>query len=130
MPGSPSTTSLDWHVKSHFRHTRQGAENEILDARLRRRRHRNGVAIAAKAGGDPEDIQFGDRRRLACRYVVALHRSLQRNVVRQTCCRATRQTDCHERYTNKERQHGAHRSAMAEARCQARRLGLTVNNRE
>src|SRR5271167_4292778 len=48
-------------VQSHFWNPRKGSENQIFDAGLRRCGHRDGVAIAAEPGCDPEHIHLRDR---------------------------------------------------------------------
>ena len=36
------------------------AKEDVLDTRLSGRRDGNGVAVAAQAGGDPEDVEFAN----------------------------------------------------------------------
>ena len=45
-------------VEPHLRQARDGAHHQILDARIRRRRDRDGIAIAAKPRRDPENVDF------------------------------------------------------------------------
>ena len=40
----------------------QGAAYDVFDAGLGSRRHGDRVAVASQSGGNPEDIDFGDRR--------------------------------------------------------------------
>jgi hypothetical protein len=49
---------IEWIVEVDFWQTGQAAENKILDTRLRRGRQCHGLAIAAKAGGDPQNINL------------------------------------------------------------------------
>src|SRR5208283_3665282 len=48
-------------VEMNLGNPRQGAENNVLDARLGCSGHSDGFAVAAEASGDPENIQFRDR---------------------------------------------------------------------
>ena len=50
-------------VQMNFGNPGNAAEKNVLDARLRGRGHRDGVSVAAEAGGDPENVNFiyGDR---------------------------------------------------------------------
>jgi len=45
-------------VKIYSGNPRHRSEDDIFDARLRGRRHGNGIAIATQASGDPEDVNF------------------------------------------------------------------------
>ena len=47
-------------METDLRDPGNAAQHEILDARLGGRGHRDGVAIAAEAGRDPEDVDLGD----------------------------------------------------------------------
>ena len=46
----------------NFRQSRNCAEHHILDARLRGRGDRDRIAVAPEACGDPQDMDFFNRR--------------------------------------------------------------------
>ena len=49
-------------VDGDLRQARAAPEGDLLDARLRRRRQRDRVAVAAQAGVDPQDVDDGSRQ--------------------------------------------------------------------
>ena len=53
-------------VQHHRRHPGQSPAQEILEARAGRRRHRDRVAVAAQAAGDPKDAHRWRRLRAGC----------------------------------------------------------------
>ena len=48
-------------VQVDLRQPGNGAQDDVLDARLRGGGDRHRVAVAAQAGRDPEDVDLGDR---------------------------------------------------------------------
>jgi len=50
----------DGIMKADFRNARNNTEHDVLEARLRRPRHRNRIPIATEAGCDPENVDFFD----------------------------------------------------------------------
>ena len=60
MNSSPFSRSQERIVEVHLGYPRHGAEHDVLDAGLSGRGHRNRVAVAAEAGGDPQDVDLGE----------------------------------------------------------------------
>src|ERR1700688_999659 len=60
-----------WIVQSNFWDPGDPPEEYLFDAWLRGRSHGDSVAVAAKAGGNPENIDFGDGLRLPAVVFVA-----------------------------------------------------------
>ena len=46
-------------VQVDFGEPRDGSQNNVFDAGLGGGGDRNGIAVAAQAGGDPKDMNFG-----------------------------------------------------------------------
>ena len=54
-------------VKANLRDAGDEAEHQVLDAGLRGRSHGDGVAVATKGGGNPENFDFFDLHRATSR---------------------------------------------------------------
>jgi len=62
-----------WIIKIHFRNPWNRSTNNIFDARLCRRRHRDGVAVATQSSSNPEDVDFRNGRRILVRTASSIH---------------------------------------------------------
>src|ERR1700691_1356531 len=51
--------SEEWIMQFDLGNKRQRAENKVFKTWLRRRSHGDCVAVTAKAGGDPQHVDFG-----------------------------------------------------------------------